>query len=50
MGSGYKKGFIPKSAAGGGRAFKPGESISLSVVGLFLVYVCVHSPIALALT
>jgi hypothetical protein len=24
---------------------KPGESISLSVVGLFLVSVCVHSPI-----
>jgi hypothetical protein len=52
IGSGYayKKGFIPKSAAAGGRAFKPGESISLSVVGLFLVSVCVHSPITLALT
>jgi hypothetical protein len=49
IGSGYKKGFIPKPIAGGGWAFKPGESISLSAVGLFLflVYVCVHSPMAL---
>jgi hypothetical protein len=47
IGSGCNQGFIPKPTAGGGWAFKPGESISLSVVGLFLVSVCVHSPIAL---
>jgi hypothetical protein len=46
VGRGYNKGFIPMTTAAGGWAFKPGESISLSVVGLFLVSVCdVHSPI-----
>jgi hypothetical protein len=50
IGSGYRKGFIPKPIAGAGWAFNPGESISLSVVGLFLVSVCVHSPITLTLT
>jgi hypothetical protein len=50
IGSGYNKGFIPMPTAGGGWAVKPGESISLSVVGLFLVSVCVHSPITPALT
>jgi hypothetical protein len=50
-GRGYNKGFILMPTAVGGWAFKPGEPISLSVVGLFLVSaVCVHSPIALALT
>jgi hypothetical protein len=50
IGSGYKRGFIPKPTAAGGWAFKQGDSISLSVVGLFLVSVCVHSPITLTLT
>jgi hypothetical protein len=40
IGHGYEKGFIPKPTGTGGWAFKPGESISLSV----LVSVCVHSP------